>query len=176
MSILQAGFQVVARTAQHGLIESSESDTEKARWFYIWTGDIAGELGEVMKLRSQGQDSEEILTEVGDAMWGICAVAMLNDIEPEDLLSSLPSYSVCGSFSQCLIKSLELLDYGKKVCRDGIAVRPIDREFVIEKLVLIYGWLHFSYELEIAIALVDAKLWKRYPNGFTPEASVNRVV
>ena len=44
MSTLQTGFQVVSRTAQHGLVESSESNTAKEKWFYVWCGDIAGEL------------------------------------------------------------------------------------------------------------------------------------
>ena len=176
MPILQTGFQVVSRTAKHGLVESNESDTAKEKWFYVWCGDIAGELGEVMKLRSTGQDSEEILTEVGDVVWGVCALAMLNNIESDDLTSALTLVTGCGSFNQCLMVSLELLDYGKKICRDGIANRPIDQKFVIEKLTLIYGWLHFAYDLETAIALVDAKLWKRYPNGFNAKDSVNRVV
>lgn len=184
MPILQTGFQVVSRTAQHGLIESSKSDTAKEKWFYVWCGDIAGELGEVMKLRTSSsfsnkdEDSKEFLTEIGDVLWGVCALAMLNGLDADSVRFYPVTEGIMNplTFDQCLLDALELLDYGKKICRDGIAARPIDVAFVQQKLALIYNYLRVNYDTEIAIELVDTKLLKRYPNGFNAKDSVNRVV
>lgn len=175
--VLQKGFEIVERTARVGLDLSSASEEEKAKWFYIWCGDIAGELGEVSKLRDRPANDPQLLSEVGDVLWGVSAVAMICEITPSDIYSvNIASHEQCHYLVDCILDSLDLLEHGKKVCRDGLSARPLDRAFVLRQLALIFDWIESHYNINSAFEAVNQKLLLRYPNGYTPKGSVNRVV
>jgi NTP pyrophosphatase (non-canonical NTP hydrolase) len=172
---LETGFKIVERTARVGLDLAEASLEKKARWFYIWCGDITGEIGEVIKLPSI-PSHPKVLEEVGDVLWGISAIAMLCEITPQDIYAvHIEAHQEPSNLFDCVLQSLELLDYGKKVCRDGLEVRKLDRDFVLWQLALIYAFIEAHYNIAMAFEAVNQKLLFRYPNGYTPQASVDRV-
>ena len=161
---------IVRRTAQFGLTQAQESPQQFEKWLLIWACDIAGELGEYI-------DSMDIV-EAGDVLWGLTALCLLMDIPVEEVLH--PDEHVNGiatklGLLEILIKALGLLDVCKKITRDGIDKRPIDRTKLTEQMRLIFHWIDLQCDVDEALAAVDAKLLKRYPNGFTSEDSVNRI-
>ena len=175
MDNLQQAFELSRSFAQKGLNEAGQSNVSKEKWFYVWCGDIAGGFGELLKVMSENflldMTSEKILIKVGDVLWGVCALAMLNEITAKELSESTDSQrGEAEFFGQCLIPVLELLNYGKKICRDGVIYRPIDKIFLCEKLGLILLFLE-TFDLNKAILLTGAKLDKRHPNGYTPGES-----
>lgn len=157
---------IVRRTAKYGLIESQESNEKFEKWFYIWIGDVVGELGEFI---SSGEDIE-----AGDVVWGIIALCLLLEINPESVLAE--NSDDCFSGLQIVLIALELLEHGKKIARDGLSIRKIDYAKVLGCLRQIYSWVSINVNgsIEEALALVDQKLQSRYPNGYNPEDSVNR--
>lgn len=177
---LDRAKEVAKRTALHGLNQSSENASDRAKWFFVWCGDVAGELGEFLKFSHaalcEGEAlSEKALCEAGDVVWGISAIALLLDI-PADQLTPVEYYG--DSSFEVILGALELLEHGKKVCRD-CPRRDIDLDLVIRQLRQVYAYLLEALdlrELNLALELVDTKLKERYPNGYSPAASVNRVV
>ena len=161
---------IVRRTAQFGLTQSQESSQQFEKWLLIWACDIAGELGEYI-------DSGDIV-EAGDVLWGITAMCLLLDIpvrlvfrQDERVKGIMAGYQN----SEILVQALSLLDVCKKITRDGMAQRPIDRTQLTEHMQLLFHWLEVHCDVDEALTAVDAKLLKRYPNGFTSEDSVNRI-
>jgi hypothetical protein len=98
------------------------------------------------------------------------------EIDAEPLTNQVNCMKETYTFTDALKASLRLLDYGKKICRDGVEFRPIDRTFVLIQLGFVVKYLYSKYNLTKALQLVDEKLKKRYANGYSPEASVNRTV
>lgn len=161
---------IVRRTAQFGLTQSQESPQQFEKWLLIWACDIAGELGEYI-------DSGDIV-EAGDALWGITAMCLLLNIPVEAVFSlddRIKGIMAGYQNSAILIQSLSLLDVCKKITRDGMDKRPIDRLQLTEHMQLLFHWLEVHCDVDEALNAVDAKLRKRYPNGFTSEDSVNRI-
>ena len=174
---------IVKRTAQPGLDAAKTGDAELARWFYIWCGDISGELGEACYafdeyLNTIGAEESIHLTEVGDVLWGIGALSLLLNIDLKLWDSMDPRTDELYDLRELEVirRSLSLQEIGKKCCRDGLAVRPIDVEKVASILEFVLNYLNAFFCLQKALEFVDQKLRLRYPNGFTPEASVNRQV
>jgi NTP pyrophosphatase (non-canonical NTP hydrolase) len=168
---------VTKRTAEVGLVESKLSDENKAKWLLIWSCDIVGELGEAIEALSDILVSEVALTEIGDIIWGVSAICMLLEIEPENLIkySTVVEFDVKSS----IVAGCAILDLSKKICRDTISKRPINQKMKQTYMNLINSFLYqmvCCFDFGIALELVDAKLRARYPNGYTPEASVNRTV
>jgi NTP pyrophosphatase (non-canonical NTP hydrolase) len=161
---------IVERTARLGLEKAKSSDHEFTRWLLIWASEVAGEMvGEV-----QG-DNE--ITEVGDVLWGITALCLLLKIPTSEVFApNHCEFELSGNLQyDALLEALLLLDYCKKVCRDGLELRPIDRNQIRIYLTKIFQCLNDYYAVDLALEAVDQKLQKRYPNGYTPEASVNRL-
>ena len=160
---------IVHRTAQFGLTQSQESPQQFEKWLLIWACDIAGELGEYI-------DSMDIV-EAGDVLWGLTALCLLLDIPVETVFNPddrLRGIMVGYQYSAILIQSLSLLDVCKKITRDGMDKRPIDRSQLTGRMQLLFHWLDSHCDVDEALNAVEAKLLKRYPNGFTSEDSVNR--
>lgn len=172
--LLAQAIPIVQRTAKVGLVESLITAEQRARWFYIWCGDVAGEMGEVWDFVLQDDlESDAVLTEVGDVLWGITALVLLCDIP----IAAFEGHYPCGnSWEAAISKSLELIEIGKKTCRDGIQARPIDLERVTNLLLRILQTLTHRFNMERALHLVDVKLQKRYPNGFSVRESVDRAI
>jgi hypothetical protein len=166
-------FQVVERTARYGLQQSKESPTSTEKWLLIWSAEVAGELGEVWEQIDQHRsDNNKLLIEVGDVIWSIGALGMLLDFKPSDFNSKV--YFDVNTLADSVKISLRLLEMAKKVSRDGLANRPIDRERVLSLLVSIFRFLEKGFDVTKALSLVDAKLLARYPDGYSAERSVNR--
>jgi NTP pyrophosphatase (non-canonical NTP hydrolase) len=173
----EKAFAVTKRTAEVGLLEAALSDENKAKWLLIWSCDIVGELGEAIYELEHSSMSTAALTEIGDIIWGVSAICLLLEIEPGKLINC----SIADEFDvKCAIVSgCEILDLSKKICRDTISKRPINLEMKQKYINLINSFLFRMvgcFDFDKALGLVDAKLLARYPNGYTPEASVNRVV
>ena len=161
---------IVRRTAQFGLTQSQESPQQFEKWLLIWACDIAGELGEYI-------DSIDIV-EAGDVLWGITAMCLLLDVPVEEVFNldnRIKDIATETSLVGILLKSLEIVDACKKIARDGMDKRPIDRARLTEQMRLIFHWTAFQCDVDEALNAVDAKLRQRYPNGFTSEDSVNRI-
>jgi hypothetical protein len=162
---------IVERTARYGLSLAVSSPQEFERWLLIWSADVAGELGEVYATELPG------LEEVGDVLWGATAVALLLGIPVADLFDDSPFEDLAAPISSpfdVILAGLRLLEITKKICRDGQEVRPIDRMAIESILRSIVQYLGRHHSLVDALNAVESKLLRRYPNGFTPEASVNR--
>ena len=160
---------IVSRTAQFGLTQAQESPQQFEKWLLIWACDIAGELGEYI-------DSGDTV-EAGDVLWGITAMCLLLDIPVESVFSPDDRVRLLATgtrWSDILLRGLALLDSCKKVTRDGMDKRPIDRTKLTEQMQLIFQWIGLHCDTSEALDALDAKLLKRYPNGFTPEDSVSR--
>jgi hypothetical protein len=161
--LLLAATPIVQRTAQYGLNESLRSDDAKAKWLMIWVADAVAEYGEYIQ-------SHE-LVEVGDCLWGLTAVCLLigiTEIDPDG------EEEGCATDIAYFLVGCELLDIAKKVLRDGVKNRPIDQALIIPKVIGMMGYLSRTYDSLQALRLLDAKLLKRYPDGYSAEASVNR--
>jgi hypothetical protein len=169
LTFSQKAAAIVQRTAKFGLIESQVSTRSFERWLLIWTCDIAGEIGE---LASSG-NAIEANTEAGDVIWGITALCLLLEIPCPMVFTPEPIDTGLGMHDS-IIESLLLLDYCKKICRDGQHVRPIDKKKITLHLMTIWAFLSANYDVDEALDLVNAKLLKRYPDGFSAEKSVNR--
>jgi hypothetical protein len=170
----QAAFDMTKRTAQYGLDQAEFSDTELEKWLLIWSCDIVGELGEAISELNTLPHSKKALTEVGDIIWGISAVSMLIGISPDKLMR----HSVIKDFDpvKAIVSSCEILDKSKKICRDTIAEREISKDFFLGRINVFLYQIIGCFDFAEALALVDEKLKGRYPDGYTPKASVNRIV
>jgi hypothetical protein len=164
---------IVKRTAQHGLDQAATSPQMLEKWLLIWSADVAGELGEVYATE------EEDIVEVGDVLWGMTAVALLLEIPVRRLFEDSDSDKILPVFEDAfdaILASLRLLEIAKKVCRDGQEARPIDKVAIELILRSIVQYLDDNYSLVDAAIAVDLKLQERYPDGFSPAASVGRAV
>jgi uncharacterized Zn finger protein (UPF0148 family) len=173
----EKAFAVTKRTAELGLIESKLNDENKAKWLLIWSCDIVGELGEAIYELDNSSISSAALTEVGDVIWGVSAVCLLLGVDPEKLINC----SIVDEFDiKCAVVSgCEILDLSKKICRDTISKRPINLETKQKYIDLINTFLFGMvgcFDFVKALELVETKLNSRYPDGYTPEASVNRTI
>ena len=158
---------IVRRTAQFGLTQSQESDDLYEKWLLVWACDVAGELGEVFEAETE---REQIL-ECGDVLWGLTALCLLLEIPPIEIFNF--DRQISGGHD-ALATSLRLLDHCKKVTRDGMETRKIDKPKMVEWMRSIFTWLEVNYPVGDALDAVEAKLRDRYPDGFTPQKSVNR--
>lgn len=160
---------IVRRTAQFGLTQSQESPEQFERWLLIWACDVAGELGELFEAQSE----HDMITECGDVIWGMTALCLLLEIPVKTAFDFC--FNDASGSNDALLSALRLLDLCKKVCRDGQIQRPIDRAKITEHLNTIFKFICDIYPIDDALNAVNAKLLKRYPNGYSAEASVNRV-
>jgi hypothetical protein len=164
-AFIKRWFSIVERTARVGLQESEMSDEAYRKWFLLWCCDISGELGEI-------DDNCVDICEIGDVLWGVSALWQLNRLPLDELLYQDTNLT---TLFQAIKVSLKLLEHGKKLLRDGKARQP-DKELVKGVCIELLCWLAQNYNLDDALAAVERKLLKRYPDGFTPEASVNRAI
>ena len=137
---------------------------DRTKWLLIWCCDLVGELGEFI-------ESGE-LVEAGDCLWGLGAVSLASGV-------AIPFVRPADTYIRTMTilpESLKLLDHLKKVARDGIDNRPLDVELITKTFSKVLMFLGQYVDLDDAIAAVEIKLMKRYPQGFSPEASVNRTI
>jgi hypothetical protein len=108
-------------------------------------------------------------------MWrcavGLTALCLILEIRPIEVF--IFDGQISGGHD-ALITSLRLLDHCKKVARDGMKMRKIDMPKMIEWMRSIFTWLETNHPVDDALDAVDGKLRARYPDGYTPEKSVNR--
>ena len=183
MDIYNKLLPIVRFTGKKGFDEAAESREDLHKWLYIWAGDIGGEIQEALSVEGASFDDEEIhpdvLGEIGDVMWGITAVSELLQLEGRQDIWLLPCGSEKGSDVRDA-RDLAVLFWGecKKYCRDWQA-RDIDKDYVektLTRIAFILGSWYTSKELETAADMVVDKLKKRYPHGFSAQASVERKV
>jgi len=167
----QDNYAIVRRTAQHGLDEAKISRVHFDKWLAIWALDIVCETVEV-SIEAHKVDSsvDSLMLEVGDVCWGIYAVAMLCEID--DLQVNAFDLRI-NNLVYC---SGSVSDYLKKVARDS---RIIDKPTIRGKLQNLLSSVNTMYShlggVNAAMRLVDVKLRKRYPDGYTADKSINRV-
>lgn len=155
-------LKVVERTASHGLAQP-----DRAKWMLIWVCDICGELAEYITSRE--------LVEAGDVLWGIGAVSLITKVSlPYGGATYLPSKPIEDMGVLCT--ALGLLDHIKKVARDGLKNRPLDDHLIYMTFCEVLLYLGQHVDLDEAISAVDIKLLKRYPDGYSADKSVNRVI
>jgi hypothetical protein len=169
METLKNWYEIVERTASHGLEEAKESRESFNKWLAIWALDVVCECHEIETAKNLG----EVINEVGDVMWGVAASAILLGMS-EALLTDV------NDIDKSIVKDESLLDLcaryadlAKKTARDS-------REDTIalqQYLRLISIKIQAQFEpAQLCLDAVDAKLKKRYPNGFNAADSINRVV
>ena len=158
-------FPIVKRTAQHGLDEASFSQDKFYFWLAIWALDVVGESVEFMNAVPPGDK-----TEAGDVLFGIAASSMLLGITQEDITENFTES--CGDLVD---SAASYADHAKKVARDQ---RLLSNELPKLKVLLIdvFSCLASMIDLNQALEAVNRKLQQRYPNGYTANASINRVV
>jgi hypothetical protein len=194
-------YEVVRRTAQYGLDQSKESREKLNFWLAIWSLDVICESHEVMGsldnhpqelefsgfvINENDDGTEEILgfvkavpaitLECGDVIWGIAATGLLLGIPENDIFPKAYIHKVQHDpFEIELMIGYAALyaEYAKKVARDS---REIDILTFAEKLRKVFLHLCRIVDPQDALMALDAKLWKRYPNGYTPHDSINRMV
>ena len=162
-------FPIVKRTAQHGLDEASLSQDKFYSWLAIWALDVVCESKEFMNAVPPGDK-----TEAGDVLWGIAASSMLLGITQEDITENFIE-TPAESYSDLIDCAASYADHAKKVSRDQ---RLLSNELPKLKVLLIdvFSCLASMIDLNQALEAVNKKLLQRYPNGYTANASINRVV
>lgn len=151
-------LKVVERTASHGLAQP-----DSAKWMLIWCCDICGELAEYIE--------EPSLEEAGDVLWGCGAISLITGVPLPKWIAPLPIsplVALCGA--------LKLLDHLKKVARDGLEHREVNEQLVRTTFATVLGYLMTQVDLDEAVSAVEVKLLKRYPDGYSADKSVNRVI
>ena len=152
-------LRVVERTASYGL-----SHPDRAKWMLIWACDICGELSEFIASRE--------LVEAGDVLWGCGAVSLITGVPLPFACHPVTPITDMG----ILCTALGLLDHLKKVARDGLEYRELDDYLIDMTLSEVLMYLSQHVNLDEAVSAVDIKLLKRYPDGYSPDQSVNRVI
>jgi hypothetical protein len=180
-------YAVVERTARHGLVESKESRQSFDRWMAIWSLDIVCEAIEA-KQAIFGDLKNKYLVELGDVIWGVAAVGLLTGIPEarifEGYSRTVPETNARRNLGNSLLLGKgdaialidaagECSDYLKKVARDS---REIDQDAICRQLRCVVSVVRYLCDPLEALAAVDQKLRERFPAGYTPEASINRVV
>jgi hypothetical protein len=156
-------FEIVQRTAQHGLDEAKDNPEKFRLWLSIWALDVIGESLEVLRSLN---DKDKML-EIGDVLWGIGASALLIEMSEDELTKSVYIHNPMDSL---LLLASDYSELAKKTARDKRDVQPLKN-----LLIKLYGFINHEYPVEYCLRLVDQKLMKRYPNGFNANASINRV-
>lgn len=160
-------FSVVQRTAKVGLDESLEGDGVY-RWLAIWALDVVCEMSEFVHA-----DQDDVDCEAGDVLWGIAASAMLWGIEQDQLLN----YKSQDPLNRPpLYYSALYADFAKKVSRDRRSINDENSDKALTLFGDTFQCLAMYVDTTAALNAVNAKLWERYPNGYTAAASINRTV
>lgn len=138
----------------------------------------AGELCDWIKkehAHAHPKDPLKVLKESGDCLWYIAEAASI-DHKQLEALTGKPSgsdfASVPGSNPAKLAKlfARTMADMGNAIDYGGISGPSV--HFAMQTLSLLLA--HYGHTLDDAMGLVIAKLEKRYPEGFTGEASMAR--
>lgn len=130
-----------------------------------WTLGIVGEGNELEEAYCKKND---IIKECGDVTWYVAMLA--NQLEIWDV--SLPSQGEVVH-----IAAAEIAEHVKKHLGHG---RPIDKEFVSRQIGFILQWIREivwneqKQTLSYVFSENIAKLQKRFPDGFSHEASLAR--
>lgn len=139
---------------------------------------LAGEAAEVLEVVRRGAATEEVISEIGDVAWYGAEVAstlgiQLNtlDIHPAD-----SDDDARGLSEDIVIHAGRTTDYLKKIVGHG---HPVDVQKVSTMLVAVFSNIAalsvaLGTSLDYVCAANIAKLSRRYPNGFSSEASINR--
>ena len=178
-------FEIVQRTAQHGLNEAASyaPSLSKAKWLAIWALDLTGEMNEAdLAAIRFGRGSQEHLTEYGDVLWAIAAIQLLHDQTQEDFESRLGRVYLnarnIAKVGNLAVFTCETGEMCKKLARDGEDCW--DSELIFDNLAVIYFWIneltHAKGGTNTCIGLMNSKLMARYPDGYSAKASKNRVV
>lgn len=169
MVTLKNWYQIVYRTATFGLTESKFSRDYFNKWLAIWALDIICEYHEIQRAKNLG----ETIDEVGDVMWGVAASAMLLGVDETHLIRF-------NEVDVQMIKNLDLVDLcseyadlAKKTARDS---RTDFTELKLKLRAIAIKIQADYYPAQLCLDAVDAKLKKRYPNGFNAVDSINRSV
>lgn len=174
-------FDIVRRTAQHGLDEAASysKDLARAKWLAIWALDLTGEMNEADMARIRHRsDSEQYKTEIGDVCWAIAAIQLLFEQTQEDFEERIQrvkySAKAITDKGNLSVFVCEVGEMCKKLARDGEDCW--DPDVIFDNLAVIYLWLEKLVDVEECIELMHQKLLKRYPSGYNAQASVNRIV
>lgn len=177
----QDWFNVVARTAGHGLADQRNNKQQFHKWLAVWGMGLVGETKEAIEaFHHFGSDSQEFHDECGDVFWYIAANSML--LGSPDLNWMTPSSfdafdpSVNARLHKALYEAIDRLEVVKKIVRDDRFITQQIEDNLFESLAIVYSHLVNCCDFNRAIAAVEAKLLKRYPNGYSPEESINRTV
>lgn len=180
-------YSIVERTAQRGLMESKRSRQDCDRWLAVWSLEIVCEAIEVKQAIFHDLP-DKYLVELGDVIWGIAAVGLLTGIPEAEIFEGYADLveerfarsmaaEILGTGKENALRlvdaSGECSDYLKKVARDS---RKIDRDVICLHLRRVVSVIRYLCDPLDALAAVDQKLRERFPDGYTPEASINRVV
>ncbi len=175
----QDWFDVVARTALHGLEDQRKDKTLFHKWLAVWGMGLTGEIKEAIDaFNIFGGFSQEFHDECGDIFWYVAANSML--LDSPDLTwmvaSSAGDQTIDVKLHAALYVSIERLELVKKIVRDDRFITNQIEDDLFDSLWRIYAYLVECCDFDRAIAAVEAKLLKRYPDGYSPERSIDRDV
>jgi len=144
-----------------------------------WALGIAGETAEVLDLFdawSEGQHSPEgtLTKELGDVLWYTALMCEETNISLADLPK--PNIVVVPSAAKLAIAGGKVADYIKKVVCHG---HELDSAKLWKLTGMVYDLtkeISVNDQLEIGVVMHEniEKLKRRYPKGFSTEASQNR--
>lgn len=133
---------------------------------------MVGESSEVMSVELDGNFEINSMKEIGDWMWyaAIAAEALGytldNLVAMGDVSEAGPNISQCSSIAAEHLK--KWLFYGKEVSREEYA------SLIANGI----AWIRFefnNFDFQKILQMNVAKLEKRFPESFTPEAAIARI-
>lgn len=157
---------------------------------------VAGEVGEFVELLNEDSSIGDIKKEAGDVLWYLATIShIVPDLSLESVLQAdefdeieewicrefpfdMPNIPgvLSGTIRELNCDTAKLCDMVKKHVHQGHSLDMYELEEAMRGvfITLAYTCLFYGISLkDVAQKNID-KLMKRYPDGFSPEASINR--
>ncbi len=173
--MLKETLPIVQKFAQYGLDESRQSIELYHKWLSVWSFGLVGELGEAYKCLDS-DDYDGLEEEIADFCWYTIALGLL--------LKEVPALSmtIIEPFSRTKEEKLEML---VQATLQGLMftekVKKYLRDYPKRSIEYIHGYknplivLNGVFDFSNVADTLNAKLSRRYPNGFNPSDSANRI-
>jgi NTP pyrophosphatase (non-canonical NTP hydrolase) len=180
-------------TEYQNLAKRTAGQFENENDAYVnWALGLAGEAGEVLELLEHGHfksndhdkgltslvPTDKLIKEVGDVLWYTALFCEQTGFDLGDILQPMMVVVIGRDPAVALtIASCNLADYIKKVACHG---HDLDKEKAKKLVAEVYGYTHMlcdKHDLVVSEVMEAniAKLKARYPDGFSTEASINRI-
>jgi NTP pyrophosphatase (non-canonical NTP hydrolase) len=159
----------VKRSAAPELRETRCAGNQE-KWFMVWSSGLTSELAEFINTTN----ITDATLEAGDILWTIGALCIMLDLDPMNIFDWEPSDR--KDDITALLRVIQLQGHAEKVVREGTQRREICPARTLIAARVAYGHFQWRVTPEDALNAVIAKLDKRYPNGFDPDRSAERVV